>query len=75
MVMAALGGCWWPGEVMPPWMQTVALALPTAWAMKAFHALISFGYGVSEVLIPSLVLLGFGLLFTWLGSRYLRFEA
>ena len=75
MVMAALSGCWWPGELMPEWMQTMSLVLPTAWAMKAFHSLISFGHGVSEVMLPSLVLLGFGALFTLLGARFLRFEA
>jgi len=74
MIMAALGGCWWPGELMPDWMRTVAHALPTAWAMDGLHALISFGQGLEAVLVPSAVLLGFGVLFTALGSRFLRFE-
>lgn len=74
MVMAALGGCWWPGELMPVWMQRVAHALPTAWAMDGFHALISFGQGLQGVIRPSLVLFGFGLAFTLLGARLLRFE-
>lgn len=47
MVMAALGGCWWPIEVTPAWMQAVALCLPTGWAMDAMHRLISFGDGAS----------------------------
>jgi ABC-type multidrug transport system permease subunit len=74
MVLAALGGCWWPGELMPDWMQTASLALPTAWAMRGFHSLISFGHGVEEVLPPSLALLAFGAVFTGLGARFLRFE-
>ena len=74
MVMAALGGCWWPGELMPDWMRTVAHTLPTAWAMDGLHALISFGQGLEAVLVPSAVLLGFGVLFTALGARFLRFE-
>ncbi len=75
MVQAALGGCWWPSEVMPGWLRTVSHALPTAWAMDGFHALISFGRGAEAVIVPSLVLAGFGLLFTALGARLLRFEA
>jgi ABC-type multidrug transport system permease subunit len=47
MVLAALGGCWWPIEVTPPWMQSAALFLPTGWTMDAMHKLISFGYGAS----------------------------
>ncbi len=47
MVLAAIGGCWWPIEVTPPWMQTAALVLPTGWAMDAMHKLISFGYDAS----------------------------
>jgi ABC-type Na+ efflux pump permease subunit len=47
MVLAALGGCWWPIEVTPAWMQSFAMVLPTGWAMDAMHKLISFGYGAS----------------------------
>ncbi len=73
MVMAAIGGCWWPAEIMPDWMQAVAHAFPTAWAMDGFHALISFGHGPEAVVLPSVVLLGFGVLFSALGARFLRF--
>lgn len=72
MVMGALGGCWWPSEVMPRWLWTIAHALPTAWAMDAFHALVSFGEGAGAVLFPCLVLLGFAAFFAGLGARYLR---
>jgi ABC-2 type transport system permease protein len=43
MILAALGGCWWPIEVTPRWMQAFALWLPTGWAMDAIHKLVSFG--------------------------------
>ena len=71
MVMAALGGCWWPSEIMPGWCGG-AHVFPTAWAMDAFHALISFGRGLDAVLLPAPVLLGFGALFSLLGARFLR---
>jgi ABC-type multidrug transport system permease subunit len=72
MVLAAIGGCWWPAEVMPHWLQRAALALPTTWAMDGFHALISFGRGADAVLLPAAVLLGFAALFVLAGARFLR---
>src|SRR5262249_28174148 len=39
VTMAAVGGCWWPIDLEPPWMQSVARAFPTTWAMSAFHDL------------------------------------
>jgi ABC-2 type transport system permease protein len=72
MLLAALGGCWWPSEVMPRWLWRAAHVLPTPWAMDGFHALISFGRGIDAVLLPATVLLGFAGLFALLGSRFLR---
>ena len=48
-VMAGLGGCWWPIEIMPRWNQALALFLPTGLAMDALHKLVSFGYGPASV--------------------------
>lgn len=48
-VLAALGGCWWPIEITPPWMQKLQLFLPTGWAMDAMHKLVSFGDGPASV--------------------------
>jgi ABC-type multidrug transport system permease subunit len=75
MVMAAMGGCWWPAEVMPSWLRTAAHVFPTTWAMDAFHALISFGRGLEAVLVPCAALVGFGVLFSWAGARKLRASA
>jgi ABC-type multidrug transport system permease subunit len=72
MVMAALGGCWWPSEVVPRWLWKASHVFPTAWAMDAFHALISFGRGLEAVWLPALVLFAFGAVFSLLGVRFLR---
>ncbi len=48
-VLAALGGCWWPIEITPPWAQKLALVFPTGWAMDALHKLMSFGDGPAAV--------------------------
>jgi ABC-type multidrug transport system permease subunit len=71
LVMAAMGGCWWPFEVMPPWLRTAAHAFPTTWAMGAFHALISFGKGFEAVVLPCGILIAFGAVFSLWGARRL----
>jgi len=71
MILAALGGCWWPSEVMPRWLWRASHVLPTPWAMDGFHALISFGRPGSAVLAPCAALLLFGLVFSVWGSRRL----
>jgi ABC-type multidrug transport system permease subunit len=72
VVMGAMGGCWWPAEVMPAWLRTVAHIFPTAWAMDGLHAVISFGRGFEAVVVPATVLLAFGAGFCWLAARRLR---
>ena len=54
--LAALGGCWWPIEITPEWMQVIQKLTPTGWTMDAMHKLISFQSGAASA-IPQLVLL------------------
>jgi len=54
--LAALGGCWWPIEVTPDWMQFLQKLMPTGWTMDALHKLISFQAGPASV-IPNIVML------------------
>ncbi|MFV0542615.1 MAG: ABC transporter permease [Marinicella pacifica] len=49
LLLAALGGCWWPIEVAPAWMQQLAMFLPTGWVMDALHRLMYFGDSLSDV--------------------------
>jgi ABC-2 type transport system permease protein len=72
LLMAALGGCWWPLEVASPALQTAALCLPTGWALKALHQVISFGSGFEAILLPLGVLFGFGAAANLLAARFFR---
>jgi ABC-type multidrug transport system permease subunit len=72
LLMAALGGCWWPSEISPPALKAVALCLPTGWALKALHQLISFGSGLGAVVIPVAVLAAFGVAANLLAARFFR---
>jgi ABC-2 type transport system permease protein len=75
LIMAALGGCWWPSEITPEWLQRVGLVLPTGWAMEGLHRIMSWGGGVQDVLLPSAVLLAFALVAFLVAARRLRLEA
>lgn len=72
LTMSALGGCWWPLEVVSRPFRIVAFMLPTGWAINGIHKVISFGYGLAEVLPNMLILTAFGVVFILLGSRKLR---
>ncbi len=74
MLMAALGGAWWPLEVTPQVYQTVVKALPSTWAMIGFNDIIVRGQGVTGVLPEVAALLGFALVFFVVGVWRLRYE-
>lgn len=74
LVMASLGGCWWPLEIVSKTMQRVGHLFPTAWALEAIFDLAAYGKSVAEIAPNLLVLAGFALLFSLLGSRLLRFD-
>lgn len=73
LVLAALGGAWWPIEIAPEWMQHLALLLPTGWAMDAMHKLVNFAYGPVSALPDLIAILGASLVVTWVGVRTFRY--
>jgi ABC-type multidrug transport system permease subunit len=72
--LAALGGCWWPIEVAPAWMQKLALFLPTGWAMNALHGLVSFQAAPITVLPNIAAMLALGALLFGAATRSFRWE-
>ncbi len=74
MLLAALGGCWWPIEVTPPWMQTLALALPSGWAMDAMHRVVSFGLGGRSVIPHLVAMTAAALICAAVAARRFRFQ-
>jgi len=73
MTLAALGGCWWPIEVAPAWMQQLQLFIPTGWTMDALHKLISFGMPWHNVLPHLAILIVATILVGWAASKRFRF--
>jgi len=72
LMMACLGGCWFPLEVMPDWMKVVAHCVPTGWAMDALNHLITFGHGTGTVVTPLLVLAGCAIAATAAAAKFFR---
>jgi len=73
MLLAALGGCWWPIEVTPAWMQALAKFLPSGWVMEALHQLVSFQNGPSAALRPLLLMLAGVCVFGYAAVRRFRY--
>ena len=60
MTMAAVGGCWWPIDLEPDWMQRAALVFPTTWAMEAYNDLMIRRQPAGAALGATAVLLAHG---------------
>jgi len=71
-LMAALGGCWWPIELVPKGMKTAGMIFPTGWIMDAYNKLIFFGYGLETVFLNMAVLAGFTALFLFLAIKFFK---
>jgi ABC-2 type transport system permease protein len=74
MVMALLGGCWYPIELFPTAVQTAVQVLPTRWAMQGMLNLVQRGQGLEQILPQAAVLLGFALVFFVIGILRFRYE-
>jgi ABC-2 type transport system permease protein len=60
ILLAPLGGLWWPLELVGPFMRRLAYFVPTGWAMEGVNAMLAFGAGAWDV---APFALGFALLF------------
>ena len=74
MLMAMMGGCWYPIELFPATIQSIVKILPTTWAMQGFLDVAVRGQGVQGILLECLVLMGFSLLFFAIGVWRFKYE-
>jgi ABC-2 type transport system permease protein len=72
--IAMIGGAWVPVSSMPGWAQALAPIMPSYWAMKGYQSVILERGGLPDVVVPILVLIGFGVLFTILAAAKFRLE-
>jgi ABC-type multidrug transport system permease subunit len=64
LVLAPLGGCWWPLFITPKWMQFIAKITPHGWATTGFNKLLVFGADFSAAVPEMLALVGFTVIFS-----------
>jgi ABC-2 type transport system permease protein len=72
--LAGLGGAMWPIEIVPDFMQKIALWLPTGWAMRGFQDIIVRGFGLAQVLPEAGMLVLFGVVFLTIGVWRFKYE-
>jgi ABC-2 type transport system permease protein len=74
MLMALLGGCWYPLDLFPAAVQNVVKILPTTWAMQGMLDVGLRGSDVAGILPEVGVLLGFAAVFLVVGLLRFRYE-
>lgn len=74
MIFGGLGGALVPVSLLPAWIQAVAPATPTYWAMHGYRSVILDGAGITGVLLPAAVLLAFAAALALVAVRRLRFD-
>lgn len=74
MVMAMLGGCWYPLELFPQAVQSAVRVLPTTWTMQGMLDIALRGQGPEGVVLEMLVLFGFALVFFLVGIWRFKYE-
>ncbi|MDX2437701.1 MAG: ABC transporter permease [Acidobacteriota bacterium] len=74
MAMAAFGGCWWPIEIVSKPLKIVSLTIPSGWAMRGLHGMISFGRDLTDLGPELLALAAFGAVFSLLATRSIRVD-
>jgi ABC-2 type transport system permease protein len=75
LVLAPLGGCWWPLFITPQWMQFIAKFTPHGWANSGFDKLLVFGADGSAVTGEMLALAGFAAAFIIIAIINFRTDA
>jgi ABC-2 type transport system permease protein len=75
LVLAPLGGCWWPLFILPRWLQNLAKISPHAWANTGFNKLMLFGADFGAVVPEMLALVGFTVVFALIAVWRFRTSA
>jgi ABC-2 type transport system permease protein len=63
LILVMLGGAWVPSFLFPDWLQRVTEFVPTRWAVDGFDAMTWRGLPLEYALAPTVILLGWSLLF------------
>jgi ABC-2 type transport system permease protein len=74
LIMVMLGGAWVPSFIFPAWLQQITVVIPARWAVDGLDAMTWRGLGIDAAIVPTLVLLGFSVLFAAITVARFRWE-
>jgi ABC-2 type transport system permease protein len=74
LLMVMLGGAWVPTFIFPAWLQQITLVVPARWAVDGLDAMTWRGIGLGGAIAPTLVMLGFAVLFWAIAVARFRWE-
>lgn len=75
LLMSALGGSWWPLEIVPEFMQKLGHLTINAWALDGLNGLILHGDGLTDILPVAGVLFAYGCACFLVGIFMFRFRS
>lgn len=74
LLMVMLGGAWMPTFIFPAWLQRLTVVMPTRWAVDGLDAMTWRGLNGSAAVMPTIMLIGFAVLFGTLALVRFRWE-
>ena len=74
LLMSFLGGAWFPVWIMPNWLRSASMAMPTRWMMDGLHATTWRGLSIGSIGLPVLVLSAFTILFAAAGLKVFSWD-
>ena len=74
LMMVMLGGAWVPTFAFPAWLQRATVVVPVRWAVDGLDSMTWRGLGVGGAVVPTLVLLGFAVIFGTVAFARFRWE-
>jgi ABC-2 type transport system permease protein len=74
LILAPLGGAWWPLRIVPDFMQVIGHLSPIAWVMEGFQDLLYYNGTLNDVLPEIGALLIFALIFAAAAVWNFRYE-
>jgi ABC-2 type transport system permease protein len=70
---AMLGGCMWPLDIInSKVLLTIANFVPQKWAVEGMEKIAVAGYGFEAAIMPSVILLGMGMVFFMIGVKLVK---
>lgn len=74
LLMSALGGSWWPLDIVPSFMQTLGHLTINAWALDGIKGLILHGKDFYDILPQAGVLFAYGSVCFLIGIKMFKFQ-